>query len=191
MRAAEDYLISRDVVLGRIIQASTDRWNPDRTEDPMWGLVRIVIAQQISTSAATTIAQRVARAYPELLSGDRPREGMRRSRLRKCGLSPRKAHCCCQLVQRMTAEDFSTGSDDAMDALSGVRGIGPWTRDMFQILVLRKPDVLPLGDAGLLRAVRVHYGTEIALHTLAEAWRPFRSVACWYLWRSLGNVPLG
>jgi DNA-3-methyladenine glycosylase II len=76
-------------------------------------------------------------------------------------------------------------------ALAGIKGIGPWTLAVFRIMVLRDPDVLPLGDVGLERAVTNVYGPGHNVETLAEKWRPFRSVACWYLWRTLGNEQLG
>lgn len=76
-------------------------------------------------------------------------------------------------------------------ALNGIKGVGPWTLSTFRIMVLREPDVLPLGDVGLERAVRNVYGEESNVEQLAEKWRPFRSIACWYLWRTLGNMQLG
>ena len=76
-------------------------------------------------------------------------------------------------------------------ALSEIKGIGPWTLAVFRIMVLRDPDELPVGDVGLLRAVKNVYGEIESLERLGESWRPFRSVACWYLWRTLGNEQLG
>jgi DNA-3-methyladenine glycosylase II len=76
-------------------------------------------------------------------------------------------------------------------ALKGIKGVGPWTISTFRIMVLRDPDVLPLGDVGLERAVSKVYGNEQNVEKLSENWRPFRSVACWYLWRTLGNKQLG
>ena len=76
-------------------------------------------------------------------------------------------------------------------ALSGIKGIGPWTVSVFRIMVLREPDVLPLGDVGLERAIANVYGPGHDVSELGARWRPFRSVACWYLWRTLGNEQLG
>jgi DNA-3-methyladenine glycosylase II len=75
--------------------------------------------------------------------------------------------------------------------LTGIKGIGPWTIAVFRIMVLREPDVLPLGDVGLERAIENVYGGPQDVERLGENWRPFRSVACWYLWRTLGNQQLG
>jgi DNA-3-methyladenine glycosylase II len=77
------------------------------------------------------------------------------------------------------------------EALVGIKGIGPWTIAVFRIMVLREPDVLPLGDIGLARAIANVYGGPQDVLQLGEKWRPFRSVACWYLWRTLGNIQLG
>lgn len=76
-------------------------------------------------------------------------------------------------------------------ALAGIKGIGPWTISVFRIMVLRDPDELPLGDVGLRRAIANLYGTHHDVERLGDTWRPFRSVACWYLWRTLGNEQLG
>ncbi len=75
--------------------------------------------------------------------------------------------------------------------MADLKGIGPWTTSVFRIMVLREPDVFPTGDVGLQRAVRNVYGTSHDLERRADRWRPFRSVACWYLWRTLGNEQLG
>jgi DNA-3-methyladenine glycosylase II len=76
-------------------------------------------------------------------------------------------------------------------ALKGIKGIGPWTIAVFQIMVMREPDVLPVGDVGLARAIANLYGQGMDAQDLGENWRPYRSVACWYLWRTLGNMQLG
>jgi DNA-3-methyladenine glycosylase II len=75
--------------------------------------------------------------------------------------------------------------------LRDIPGIGPWTVAIFRIFILRECDVLPLGDLGLERAVALNYGATLDLKVVSQAWKPFRSVACWYLWRSLSNPPLG
>jgi DNA-3-methyladenine glycosylase II len=86
-------------------------------------------------------------------------------------------------------------SDDEVSAqLTAVKGLGQWTADMFLIFHLRRPDVLPVGDLGIRRAVQVVYGLEqlptpAELQGIAEPWRPHRSLACLYLWRSLDNEP--
>jgi DNA-3-methyladenine glycosylase II len=192
-RDAESYLGSRDSRLATVIasQAKAGRWPSQPTENPIWGLVRIVMAQQLSTTVACRLADRAKSEYPALLKPS-PATAPDPARLRTIGLSHRRAQCCAEIVQR---------SDDILAkihqghtwerALSGIKGIGPWTLSVFRIMVLRDPDVLPLGDVGLERAIRNIYGGSEKVEQISENWRPFRSVACWYLWRTLGNEQLG
>ena len=101
--------------------------------------------------------------------------------------------CCVGIVER--SEDILDrvrSGTSWEDTLAGINGIGPWTIAVFRILVLRHPDVLPLGDVGLHRAIESVYRKKPpSLDRFAARWRPYRSVACWYLWRTLGNQPLG
>ena len=182
----------RDHVLGSIIASQPERWTPQATEPPIWGLLRMVIAQQISTAAARTITARVAEAYPLLRNVQPSPRRVDPARLRACGLSPRKAATLVTLVSRAPRAISLVSRGASWEAALGdVKGVGPWTWSMFRIFVLKDPDVLPDGDLGLVRAVQTHYGADCDLQALGDRWRPFRSIACWYLWRSLGNAPLG
>jgi len=108
------------------------------------------------------------------------------------GLPERRAQCCVDIVRR--SKDILAKVQQGQtweEALAGIKGIGPWTLSVFRIMVLREPDELPLGDIGLQRAIANIYGASSDVECLGEAWRPFRSVACWYLWRTLGNEQLG
>lgn len=100
--------------------------------------------------------------------------------------------CCAEIVRRSDEILAKVAQSQTWEqALSGIKGIGPWTIGVFRIMVLREPDVLPLGDIGLDRAIASVYGRRRDVERLGEKWRPFRSVACWYLWRTLGNEQLG
>ena len=188
---AERLLSERDPTLAQVIVGQSARWPSKPTEDPLWGLVRIVIAQQISTALACRVAERVIESYPQITCAS-PEVAPEVDRLRAFGLPERRAQCCVSILQ---------GSDEIRakvrrgqtweQALAGIKGIGPWTISVFRIMVLRDPDVLPSNDVGLERAVRNVYGTSHEVGILSENWRPFRSVACWYLWRTLGNEQLG
>lgn len=191
VRTPELYLSTRDSVLAGVISAQMDRWPRKPTEDPIWGLVRIVMAQQVSTHVACQLAERAIAAYPHLVapsSSSVPDP----STLRKIGLSERRAQCCANIVVRSgeILDKVKLGQPWS-EALAGIKGIGPWTIAVFRIMVLREPDVLPLGDVGLERAISSVYGEGHDVEKLAENWRPLRSVACWYLWRTLGNKQLG
>jgi DNA-3-methyladenine glycosylase II len=186
---AEEYLSSRDATIARLIGLQAERWQIQAVENPLWGLIRIVIAQQITTKAARTITNRVALIYPGLGCGVFQRIAPKR--LRDCGLPERKAQSCAIIVNAAPELMLRiSGGESWEQVLKGIPGIGRWTVAVFRILVLHEPDVFPQGDLGLARAVAVQYGPDIDIGPLSEIWRPFRSVASWYLWRSLGNPPL-
>lgn len=186
----EQLLCLRDSTLAAVITSQSARWPSYSTENPIWGLIRIVMAQQISTHVACRLAERVRNAYPQLTSPS-PAYVPDTGCLQEMGLPRRRAQCCVTLVER---------SDDILskvrhghtweEALAGIKGIGPWTISVFRIMVLRCPDELPVNDVGLQRAIVNIYGNATIQH-LGEMWRPYRSVACWYLWRTLGNEQLG
>jgi DNA-3-methyladenine glycosylase II len=184
-------LSARDSALARVIAAQSARWPAHPTEDPIWGLIRMIMAQQISTRAACRLAERVISAYPTMTTPS-PAALPDWKDLRALGLPERRAQCCIAVLQR--SEEIRANvwrGQPWEDALAGIKGIGPWTVGVFRIMVLREVDVLPLGDVGLERAITNTYGTGHRVEHLAETWRPFRSVACWYLWRTLGNEQLG
>jgi DNA-3-methyladenine glycosylase II len=184
-------LSARDRALSCVIAAQSARWPTHPTEDPIWGLVRIIIAQQISTSVACRVAERVKAAYP-MLATPSPAFVPDSKNLRALGLPESRAQCCITVVRRSEEIRAEVRQGQSWEeALAGVKGIGPWTLKVFRIMVLRDPDVLALGDVGLERAVANVYGKSHRVEELSETWRPFRSVACWYLWRTLGNEQLG
>jgi DNA-3-methyladenine glycosylase II len=123
------------------------------------------------------------------------------ARLVACGLSQRKAEYLAGLARHFVDGDLHVAAWESMDdeaviaELVQVRGIGRWTAEMFLMFNLLRPDVLPLADLGLQRAIGLHYfkGRSVSLRTmrrLASAWAPWRSVATWYLWRSLDPIPV-
>jgi len=181
----------RDSTLAQVIASDDARWPTERTEDPIWGLVRIVMAQQIATGVACRLAERVRTAFPQVTSGS-PDTMPDANSLRPFGLSQRRAECCFSILHRSDEIRARVATGQTWEsAIVGIKGIGPWTLAVFRIMVLREPDVLALGDVGLERAITNVYGTGHDVEQLAETWRPFRSVACWYLWRTLGNEQLG
>jgi DNA-3-methyladenine glycosylase II len=188
---AEQLLSTRDSRLAAVIASQTARWPSQPIEDPIWGLVRIVMAQQVSTLVASRFAERAKSALPQLVAPSAAAVPDPAT-LRAIGLSRRRAQCCADIVQRsdeILAE--VAGGKSWEQTLASIKGIGPWTVSVFRIMVLRDPDVLPLGDIGLERAIARTYGSRRNTNRLGETWRPFRSVACWYLWRTLGNIQLG
>jgi DNA-3-methyladenine glycosylase II len=202
---AKRALAKADPVLGRIIRRHP-RIGLASRGDAFSTLARSIVGQQISVKAADAVWGRLIAACPELTPASVLRR--RATTLRGCGLSERKVEYLRDLAQH-----FGTGRVDpvamqAMDdeavilALTGIRGIGRWTAEMFLIFNLLRPNVLPLDDLGLLKAISRHYLDETPTESLlkrdgrarveqlAAPWAPWRSVATWYLWRSLDPVPV-
>jgi DNA-3-methyladenine glycosylase II len=189
--SAEEVLLYRDRLLGQVVVSQSARWPSEPTEDPIAGLLRIVMAQQVSTGFACRMVGR-ARAEIPGLTNPKPAVAPDPADLRAIGLSQRRAACCAEIIRRSDEIRAKVRNGRTWeDALTGIKGIGPWTIAVFRIMVLRDPDVLPPGDVGLERAIKNVYGRRRNVERLAEKWRPYRSVACWYLWRTLGNEQLG
>ena len=164
---------------------------------PFFTLVRSIVGQQISVKAAASIWNRLLIVAPDMLPGQLLSAGA--SQLRLCGLSERKAEYVTDLAVHfldgsLRVDDWPDMDDESVIAeLIKVRGVGRWTAEMFLIFNLLRPDVLPLDDLGLQNAVNHYYylGERVSrdgLRDLAEGWRPWRSAATWYLWRSLEPV---
>jgi DNA-3-methyladenine glycosylase II len=169
--------------------------------DPYRALVRAIMAQQLSTKAAATIAQR----FTDLFGGTFPTPAqvlaMPDVRLRSVGLSGMKVSFVKDLARRMEEgvlhlDRLGAMSDEEVIAeLTQVKGIGRWTAEMFLMFRLHRPDVLPVGDLGIVNAIKKAYRlrkvpTPERMMRIGENWRPYRSVACWYLWASLENEPV-
>jgi DNA-3-methyladenine glycosylase II len=195
---AKRELSRTDPALGRLIRKYPGIVLQSRGE-PFVTLVRSIVGQQISVKAADSVWSRVL----ALLPAPTPESVLAASEtdLRACGLSARKVEYFGDLARRFAdghirPQRWSKLSDDALiEELSATRGIGVWTVEMLLIFNLMRPDVFPLDDKGLQRAVSLHYFDGAALTrrellAFGERWRPWRSVATWYLWRSLDPVPV-
>ena len=191
-------LARRDEVLARIMRRHP-RVHLVARGAPFQTLARAIVGQQISVKAAQSVWNRVLQAAP----GMTPAEvlALPRPRLRACGLSDRKTEYIADLAQHFAdgalhVQRWPAMDDEAVVAeLVAVRGIGRWTAEMFLMFNLLRPDVYPLGDLGLLKAVRLAYfkGRKVPLSRIRKlglGWQPWRSVATWYLWRSLDPVPV-
>jgi len=195
---AKRALARKDPVMARIMRAHPKVFLARRGE-PFMTLARAIVGQQISVKAAQSVWDRFAACVGEVVPENvlaRPRPA-----LRACGLSDRKTEYIADLAQhfadgRIHVHRWPAMSDEAVIAeLVEVRGIGRWTAEMFLMFSLLRPDVYPLDDLGLQKGLRLAYfgGRRISLkrmRQLGEGWRPWRSVATWYLWRSLDPVPV-
>jgi len=169
--------------------------------DPFEAVARAIVGQQLSTKAARSIWEKLLAQFggdtpaPEALLRKRPQT------LRKAGLSNAKVEFLRDLSKRVTdgrldfdrIKDFS--NEDVIAELIEVKGVGQWTAEMFLMFHLAREDVVSVGDLGIRRAVQIAYGMDDLpgpeeLEKLAEEWRPRRTLACLYLWRSLDNTPV-
>jgi DNA-3-methyladenine glycosylase II len=195
---AKRALARRDPVMAGIMRKHPKIFLARRGE-PFLTLARAIVGQQISVKAAQSVWDRLVACVGEVT----PEKILLKERtaLRACGLSDRKTEYIADLAQHFADGAIHVGrwpqmSDEEIIAeLIEVRGIGRWTAEMFLIFNLLRPDVLPLDDLGLQKGICLAYyrNRKVALSTmrrLGESWRPWRSVATWYLWRSLDPLPV-
>ncbi len=201
-------LAKRDRVLRKLIAAHPDI-HLTRRGDPFTTLARSIVGQQISVASAAAVWGRFARAAEGspgtgalAVALDPARVArMRIATMRRCGFSERKAEYVRDLARhfvsgRLAPHTWSVLDDEALiEALVDVKGIGRWTAEMFLMFHELRADVLPVADIGLQNAMAQHYnnGERMSLDEMrshAERWAPWRSVATWYLWRSLDPVPI-
>ena len=202
--SAEAHLRTADPVLGALIDAigvdGLSDARAGRPDDHYGALVRAIVGQQLSTKAARTIYGRLCDRFgghtptPAQILADDPEQ------LRTVGLSRAKTSYLRSLAEHVVGGELELERFDAMpDAeveaeLVAVKGLGVWTAHMYLMFHLGRPDVLPVGDLGIRRAVERAYGLPglpdpAALTEIAEPWRPHRTLACRYLWHSLDNEP--
>jgi DNA-3-methyladenine glycosylase II len=162
--------------------------------DAFQSLARAIVGQQISVKAAQSIWARFVAAAGKV----RPANvrAMNEATMRSCGLSSQKMSYLRDLAVRFDEGQVKPrrwarmDNEAVIEELTQVKGIGRWTVEMFLMFHLKRPDVLPVGDLGLRRAMEKHYnaGSELTkdeMNSLGEPWAPYRTVASWYLWRSL------
>jgi DNA-3-methyladenine glycosylase II len=197
---ARRLLARRDPVLAALMRAHGPCGLAARLHaDPFKALVRAIVGQQLSAKAAATIFSRFEALF-DVFPTPAQVLAVPDDRLRGAGLSAQKLaylrDLCMRIEQGQLPLARLDGLDDeaVIEALTSVKGVGRWTAEMFLIFRLQRPDVLPLGDLGIVRAVQRAYKLRKApsadrLARIGEAWRPYRSVACWYPWASLNNDP--
>jgi len=171
------------------------RARPDFTpRDPLAALVQALVSQQLSTTAARTIHGRVLALMPSLTAANLLR--ISPTRLKAAGLSGPKVTYLHDLASRvddgrLDLTALSRKSDDeVIDDIVSVKGFGVWSAHMFLMFCLHRPDVLPTGDLGIVKGIQriLEMKRRPAVRTMeraAEAWRPYRSIASWYVWRRL------
>ncbi len=194
MKKAISHLRKADPVLAGIIDR-VGKYKPTYYEPIFHSLVRSIAYQQLSGKAAATIFGRVTAAAGDPLTPEAILK-LRPAKMRTLGLSKQKIEYIRGLANmtRSGAVRFETLADledvEVIEHLTRAKGIGVWTVHMFLLFALRRMDVLPTGDLGVRMAIKKAYGLEelpkpVEMEKIAATWRPYASVATWYLWRSL------
>jgi DNA-3-methyladenine glycosylase II len=193
-----------DPVMARLIEANGALVRRDlkreRPGDAYGTLLRAIVGQQLSSKAAATIYKRVL----ELFGGHAPtpRQLLKADpdEMRAAGLSRAKVAYLRDLAQHVEEGTLELDrlpelpDEEVAQQLTAIKGLGQWTADMFLIFHLGRPDILPVGDQGIRRAMQVEYGLRKLpdakrMRQIAKPWQPHRTLACLYLWSSLDNAP--
>ncbi|MEN7528611.1 MULTISPECIES: DNA-3-methyladenine glycosylase [unclassified Cupriavidus] len=191
-------LMKRDRILRKMIPTYGPAHLVSRG-DPFITLARAIVGQQISVKAAQSVWDRLAALCPRVTPAQFLKAGT--EQLAGCGLSKRKAEYITDLAQHFKSgsvhvDDWASMDDEAVIAeLTQIRGIGRWTAEMFLMFNLTRPNVLPLDDVGLINAISANYFsgepvTRSEAREVAANWEPWRTVATWYMWRSLDPLPV-
>jgi DNA-3-methyladenine glycosylase II len=205
LQKAMSHLADADATLGGLI-AHYGTLPPERdgrpAHDDHYGvLLRSIVNQQLSVAAARTIYNRILERFgghpptPEQILADDPED------MRSVGLSRPKIGYLRSLAEHVLAGELELDrleelpDEQVIAELVAVKGLGEWTAHMFLMFQLERPDVLAVGDLGVRRAIERAYSLESlpdreTMERLAEPWRPYRTLACRYLWRSLENEPI-
>ena len=192
------HLVRKDRVMKRLIPQFGDACLQSRG-DAFTTLARSIVGQQISVKAAQTVWDRFA-ALPRTMTPANVLK-LKVDDMRAAGLSARKVEYLVDLAVHFDAGAVHVASWESMDdeaiiaELVAIRGIGRWTAEMFLIFHLLRPNVLPLDDVGLINGISRNYFSGEAVsrsdaREVAAAWAPYRSVATWYIWRSLDPLPV-
>jgi DNA-3-methyladenine glycosylase II len=209
MRKAINHLKKSDPVMASII-ARVGPFRLDRRPATFEAMVRAIVFQQLAGAAARTIYQRVQNACEQSTGGqDTERSlyggfmitpdsvlALTEGQMRACGLSRQKLSYIRDLAQKTISRDVDFASlpdmsdDDVIEHLTRVKGIGLWSAQMFLIFALGRLDVMPTADLGINMAICKAYGKRKIpkpkqILKFSEKWKPYRSLACWYLWRSV------
>ena len=196
------HLVKRDRVMKKLIPRFSDGQLESRG-DAFTTLARSIVGQQISVKSAQAVWDRLVALTSGPSSKLSPKAVLELDapQIRAAGLSARKVEYLCDLAEHFRSGDVCPArwhdmDDEAIiEELVGIRGIGRWTAEMFLIFHLLRPNVLPLDDVGLIKGISLNYfsGEPVSraeAREVGEAWTPYRSVATWYIWRSLDPMPV-
>jgi DNA-3-methyladenine glycosylase II len=188
--------LKKDPKLAKII-CQVGEYEISLVKNPYRSLIDAIITQQLSGAAADSISrkfQKLYQRYPKPIDVINTSD----SKLRSAGLSKMKVTYIRDLSEKIQSKELRIGSlkdksdEEAISHLTQVKGIGRWTAEMFLIFSLGRPDVLPVGDLGLKKGIQRLYSMpdlpeKEKIEEIAEKWRPYRTVATWYIWKSLNQ----
>lgn len=191
-------LAQNDKVMNALILRYTDATFKSRG-DAFITLVRSIVGQQISVKAAESVWQKLTTTLPNITPSQL--DNADSNTLRSCGLSFRKISYIKDCAHHFMDDSLNKATwnelndEELIVILTKIKGIGRWTAEMFLIFHLQRPNVLPIDDIGLQRAISTHYNKnqtidKTTIRKIAEPWQPWCSVATWYLWRSLDPIPV-
>lgn len=192
---AKSELMKRDRILRRLIPQFGDLYLLGR-DDPFTTLTRSIIAQQISSTSAAALWEKYLTVFPKSTPAEVLKVGQ--EGMAKCGVSKRKSDYILDLARhfqdgKVHVDKWTEMSDEEVIAeLVHIRGISRWTAEMFLIFNLLRPNILPLDDPGLVSGISKNYFSgepvsRIDIREVAANWEPWRTVATWYMWRSLDS----
>jgi DNA-3-methyladenine glycosylase II len=181
-------------------ELDTEERRRGRPGDAYGALLRSIVGQQLSTKAARSIYTRLTDLFGGRAPTPRELLDTEPDQIRSVGLSRAKVAYLRDLAEHVEDGELDLEAlpelpdEEVSVKLTAIKGLGQWTVDMFLIFHLGRPDVLPVGDLGIRRAVQIGYGLDelpkpAELESIAEPWRPYRSLASLYLWTSLDNAP--
>ena len=187
---AKKHLSKNDKIMAGIIKSYKGESLKKRDGGVFYTLARAIVGQQISVKAADSIWKRF-----EALTKTDPKKVLKTpdEALREIGFSGQKVKYIKSIAEFVQThnDEWPEADEDVIKELTKIKGVGRWTAEMFLLFFLLRPNVLPLGDLGLLKAFEKHYKKDrkdIEKHK--KHWHPYSSVATWYLWRSLDPVPV-
>ena len=192
-----DYLSNIDSILGELINKYSKTTLITRG-DALETLMRSIVGQQISVKAAASIWKKIIHLLDDIKPDNVLLTGF--ENLRSCGLSKQKAQYILNIAEHFQShnivdESYWQGRDysNVYKELTSIKGVGPWTAEMFGMFYLLEKDIFPLKDLGILKAMNQYYcvdGIPLRIEQIIDIsnrWKPYRTVACWYLWRSIDN----
>ena len=196
---AKIYLIKKDKVMKKLIKQYSDK-NLTTRKDVFFSLCKSIIGQQISVAAANSVFTKFKLACNGTINPESVNK-LKSSNLKQCGLSRQKAKGIKELAKKFIKKSFNPKlikdmtDEEAIEYLSKLRQIGKWSAEMILLFTYNRPNIWPVQDIGLLRAISNNYKKKYLppknfVDKLKKKFSPYCSVATWYLWRSIDNEPI-